>query len=75
MDELARLEPQAPMQCELLDSPLSELLHDDALVALLGRIEAFVAFIEAKATSRKPQSRSSSVRESSSDTASAVSAS
>ena len=49
LSELARLELTPFMQRELLESDVSELTHDDALVALLARADAFLEFIAEKA--------------------------
>ena len=45
LSELAVLEVRPLLPRELLESDLSELTHDDALVALLARAEAFLQFI------------------------------
>ena len=59
LSELCRLEVRRPAQVELLPGKLSDLTHDDALVALLSRIEAFFDFIAersfaAQRPARKP---------------------
>lgn len=48
LTELARLEVRPSLQPELLETALSELIHEDGLVALLARAEAFLQFIGEK---------------------------
>jgi hypothetical protein len=49
LSELARLELAPFLQREQIESELSELTHDDALLALLARADAFLEFIAEKA--------------------------
>jgi hypothetical protein len=64
VSELARLNLRPDSQPELLESSLSELMHDDALIALLARIDAFLAYVgEKRDPSSERKAAATSLRE------------